>query len=90
MMDFTQAFPQCKLKYPIPCYLLKGFKLHKGAGTCLQMKGSIYANTIALKLFFEVLSEALKDMGCKQSKFDLCLWYKEGMLRLEDKRDRHC
>ena len=79
-IDFSQAFVQAKLKTPIFCHLPRGFRSQKGSGHCLRLIRSVYGTTVAPRLFFELLAEALTNCGFKQSKYDQCLWYMEGLM----------
>jgi hypothetical protein len=79
-IDFASAFVQAKLNEPVWIHLPRGFKSSKGPNTCLQLKKSLYGLSVAPRLWYEHLSDALKAIGLKQSAFDKCLFFGDGIL----------
>jgi Reverse transcriptase (RNA-dependent DNA polymerase) len=58
-------------------HLPRGFKDAKGRkDMCLKLKKSLYGLKIAPKLWFEHLSDRLKKMGFRQSRYDPCLFFR--------------
>jgi len=79
-IDFSNAFVQSVLKDDVWIHLPRGFRSSRGPNTCLKLKKSLYGLSIAPRLWYETLSQALLDEGFKQSQNDKCLFYKPGFL----------
>jgi Reverse transcriptase (RNA-dependent DNA polymerase) len=74
-VDFASAFVQAPLKDPIWIHLPRGFRSSRGPNTCLRLKRSLYGISIAPRLWYQHLFEALlhPDFGLTQSSIDPCL-----------------
>ena len=72
-IDFTSAFVQAPLQQPIWIHLPRGFR-DLGPKTCLRLKRSLYGLSVAPRLWFEQLFEALlhPDFNLRQSTIDPC------------------
>jgi hypothetical protein len=84
-IDFSNAFVQADLPKPIYIHLPMGFKPPDGSDdSILELKKSLYGLCEAPKLWFDHLSEKLTSpaMNFKQSKFDPCLFYRNGCFLL--------
>lgn len=79
--DFANAFVQATLNESIWIHLPRGFSSSLGPNTCLQLEKSLYGISIAPRLWYEHLVNALLNlMGFVQSKHDKCLFYRKNML----------
>jgi hypothetical protein len=58
-IDFANAFVQAPLKQPVWIHLPRGFRSDFGHKTCLRLKRSLYGLSVAPRLWFEHLFEAL-------------------------------
>ena len=74
-IDFSSAFVQAKLENLVWIYLPRGFRTAEGHGTCLRLVKSLYGLTVAPRLWYEHVSEALFDQGFKACTIDPCLFY---------------
>lgn len=74
-VDFASAFVQAPLKDPIWIHLPRGFRSSRGSNTCLRLKRSLYGISIAPRLWYQHLFDALlhPDFGLTQSSIDPCL-----------------
>ena len=81
-IDFSNAFVQSDLPedHPIWIHLPRGFRSPLGPRTCLRLNKSLYGLKISPYLWVQNILGALKELGFKQSAFDPCLVYKEGIL----------
>ena len=79
-IDFSNAFVQAKLKEPIWIHIPPGFKSTSSEPTCLRLLKSLYGLTIAPRLWYEKLIEALLEDGFKKSNYDECFFMKPDML----------
>ena len=79
-IDFSNAFVQAKLKEPIWIHIPPGFKSTSSEPTCLRLLKSLYGLTIAPRLWYEKLIEALLEDGFKKSNYDKCFFMKPDML----------
>ena len=77
-IDFSSAFVQANLAVPVWIHLPRGFKSHKQGNhsrTCLKLVKSLYGLSVAPRLWYEHIREALLKQGLKQSATDPCLLY---------------
>jgi hypothetical protein len=72
-IDFTQAFPQAKLKEDIYLRFPAGFE-HKNDKWALKVKRNLYGLVQASRNWFLRLSAIYERLGFKQSKSDPCLF----------------
>jgi hypothetical protein len=81
-IDFSNAFIQATLDEPTFIHLPRGFttKSNPQATTCLRLKKSIYGLSVAPRLWFKHLLEALKREGLTQSKHDACLLFRRNLI----------
>ena len=79
-IDFSNAFVQATLSDPVWIHLPRGFRSERGPDTCLQLKKSLYGLSVAPRLWYEHLSEALRDDGFLPCSNDQCLLYKATIL----------
>jgi|AntRauTorckE5430_2_1112549.scaffolds.fasta_scaffold04696_1 hypothetical protein len=75
-IDFSNAFVQAKRVDNVYMKVPRGFRTTK-PDHVLKLIRSLYGAKDAPKLWFELLSKALRSEGFTQSKIDLCLWYKK-------------
>jgi hypothetical protein len=78
-IDFTQAFPQAKLKEETYLRFPAGFE-HKNEEWALKLKINLYELVQASRNWFLKLSAIDTRLGFKQSKSDPCLFLRKGML----------
>ena len=79
-VDFSNAFVQAQLKDPVWIHLPCGFKTDRQGPTCLRLEKSLYGLSVAPRLWFEKLLEALLEDVFKQSNDDQCLFLKPDMI----------
>jgi hypothetical protein len=80
-IDFSQAFVQATLDYPVWIHLPRGFHTSAGIKQCLKLVKSLYGLAEAPRLWYLHLFNALvNELGFTQSKIDACLLMKEGMM----------
>jgi hypothetical protein len=79
-VDFSNAFVQAALKDPVWIHMPRGFKSDNSEPTCLKLLKSLYGLSVAPRLWFEKLCEALTNDGFKQSEHDKCLFLKQDMI----------
>ena len=79
-VDWANAFIQSKLEEPILVHLPRGFSSTLGPNTCLKLKEPLYGTSIAPRLWWLHLREALLSIGMKESPHDQCLLYRPGLL----------
>jgi hypothetical protein len=79
-IDFSSAFVQAPLSDPVWIHLPRGYRSEKGNTTCLQLLKSLYGLSVAPRLWYEHLSEALKEEGFKTCINDPCLLYKDTII----------
>jgi hypothetical protein len=77
-IDFTQAFPQAKLKEGIYLRLPAGFE-HKNKKWALKLKRNLYGLFQASRNFFLKLSAIYDRLVFKQSKYDPCIFIRKDM-----------
>jgi hypothetical protein len=77
--DFTQAFPQAKLKEDIYLQFPAGFE-HKNEKSALQLKRNLYGLVQVLPNWFLKLSAIYEILGFKQSKSDPYLFLRKDMI----------
>jgi hypothetical protein len=78
-IDFTQAFPQAKLKEDIYLQFPADFE-HKNDKWALQLKRNLYGLVQASRNWFIKLSAIYERLGFKQSKSDPCLFLRKDMI----------
>jgi hypothetical protein len=78
-IDFTQAFPQAKLKEDIYVRFPAGFE-HKNDKWALKLKQNLYGFVQASLHWFLKLSAIYERLGFKQSKYDPCLFLRKDMI----------
>jgi hypothetical protein len=78
-IDFTQAFPQAKLKEDIYLRFPAGFE-HKNDKWALKLKQNLYGFVQASRNWFLKLSAIYERLGFKQSKSDPCLFLRKDMI----------
>jgi hypothetical protein len=78
-IDFTQAFPQEKLKEDIYLRFPAGFE-HKNEKWALKLKRNLYSLIQASQNRFLKLSAIYEILGFKQSKSDPCLFLRKDMI----------
>jgi hypothetical protein len=78
-INFTQAFPQAKLKEDIYLRFPAGFE-HKNKKGELKLKRKLYGLIQASRKWFLKLSAIYERLGCKQSKSDPCLFLRKDMI----------
>ena len=77
-IDFSSAFVQARLASPVWIHMPRGFKSDQqngGRRTCLRLVKSLYGLSVAPRLWFEHIREALLKQGLKQSATDSCFLY---------------
>ena len=79
-VDFSNAFVQATLKEPVWIHLPRGYRSSKPFPTCLKLKKSLYGLSVAPRLWYEHLRDALLEDGFKQSDHDICLFLKANMI----------
>ena len=80
-IDFSQAFVQAKLDYPVWIHLPRGFHTQTKNKQCLKLVKSLYGLSEAPRLWYLHLFDALiNKLGFIQSKIDPCLLMKDGMM----------
>ena len=78
-VNYTLAFCQAKLNNPIYIDSPQGYQQ---SGKVLRLKKSLYGLTVAPKLFFETLTEALGKRGFVASTTDPCMFVHKYMICL--------
>jgi hypothetical protein len=78
-IDFTQAFPQAKLKEDIYLRFPAVFE-HKNEKWALKLKRNLYGFVQASQNWFLKLSAIYERLGFKQSKSDPCLFLRKEMI----------
>jgi hypothetical protein len=78
-IDFTQAFPQAKLKEDIYLRFPAGFE-HKNEKWVLKLKRNLYGLVQASQNWFLKLSAIYERLRFKQSKSDPCLFLRKDMI----------
>ena len=79
-VDFSNTFVQATLKEPVWIHLPRGYRSSKPFPTCLKLKKSLYGLSVAPRLWYEHLRDALLEDGFKQSDHDICLFLKANMI----------
>ena len=79
-IDFSSAFVQAPLDDPVWIHLPRGFRSEHGPSTCLQLLKSLYGLSVAPRLWYEHLSDALREEGFKACTNDQCLLYKDTIM----------
>ena len=77
-IDFSSAFVQAPLKDPVWIHLPRGFQSGQSGSNstmCLRLLKSLYGLSVAPRLWYQHLREALLDYGFKQCHNDPCLMY---------------
>ena len=76
-VDFVLAFPQADIECPMYMDIPRGFNFNGSSKThCLELKKNLYGQKQAGRVWNEYLHEGLEARGFKQSKVDLCLYYR--------------
>jgi hypothetical protein len=75
-IDFTQAFPQAKLKEDIYLRLPAGFE-HKNDKWALKLKRNLYGLIEASRNWFLKVSAIYERLGFKKSKYDPCIFLRK-------------
>jgi hypothetical protein len=78
-IDFTQAFPQAKLKEDIYLRFPAGFE-HKNDKWALKLKRNLYGLVQESQNWFLKLSAIYERLGFEQSKYDPCLFLRKDMI----------
>jgi hypothetical protein len=78
-IDFTQSFPQEKLKEDIYLRFPAGFE-HKTKKCALKLKRNLYGLVQASRNRFLKLSAIYERLGFKQSKSDPCIFLRKDMI----------
>jgi hypothetical protein len=78
-INFTQAFPQAKLKEDIYLRFPAGFE-HKNEKWAFKLKRNLYGLVQASQNWFLKLSAIYERLGFKQSKSDPCLFLRKDMI----------
>jgi hypothetical protein len=78
-IDFTQAFPQAKLKEDIYLRFPAGFE-HKNEKWALQVKRNLYGLVHASRTWFLKLSTIYERLGFKQTTYDPCIFLRKDMI----------
>jgi hypothetical protein len=78
-INFTQAFPQAKLKEDIYLRFPAGLE-HKNEKWALKLKRNLYGLVQASRNWFLKLSAIHARLGFKQSKSDPCLFLRKDMI----------
>ena len=71
-IDFSSAFVQARLHDPVWIHLPRGFTTSNGKGQCLRLLKSLYGLTVAPRLWYQHLTQALLDFGFKPTVDDPC------------------
>ena len=80
-IDFSQAFVQAALSYPVWIHLPRGFHTTEGANKCLKLVKSLYGLSEAPRLWYLHLFDALVNkLKFVQSKIDPCLLMRDGLM----------
>ncbi|KAI2500410.1 hypothetical protein MHU86_14081 [Fragilaria crotonensis] len=79
-IDFSSAFVQAPLSDPVWIHLPRGFHSPRGHATCLRLLKSLYGLSVAPRLWYQHLSEALREEGFKACANDPCLLYKDTIM----------
>ena len=83
-IDFSSAFVQAPLHDPVWIHLPRGFQSSKSSkrdsSTCLRLLKSLYGLSVAPRLWYQHLLEALTSYGFRQCANDPCLLYTSSML----------
>jgi hypothetical protein len=76
-IDFSSAFVQAPLNDPVWIHLPRGFQPESDdrSTVCLRLLKSLYGLSVAPRLWYQHLREALHDCGFKQCANDPCLMY---------------
>ena len=82
-IDFNNAFIQAALKDPVCVHVPRGFTSMQQYKTCLRLKRSLYGLSVAPRLWFQHLWEALKRIGLKQSQHDPCLMFGKDLIVIQ-------
>jgi hypothetical protein len=85
-IDFTQAFPQAKLKEDIYLRFPAGFE-HKNEKWALKLKRNVYGLFQASRNCLLKLSAIYERLGFKQSKSDPCLFLRKYMIIVQYTED---
>jgi hypothetical protein len=77
-INFSSAFVQAPLSDPVWIHLPCGFHSGKDQhSTCLQLLKSLYGLSVAPRLWYQHLLEALREEGFKTCANDPCLFFKD-------------
>ncbi|KAI2505950.1 transposable element-like protein [Fragilaria crotonensis] len=77
---YYHAFVQAPLSDPVWIHLPRGFHSPRGHATCLRLLKSLYGLSVAPRLWYQHLSEALREEGFKACANDPCLLYKDTIM----------
>jgi hypothetical protein len=76
-VDFVLAFPQADIECPMFMEIPRGFKFDGSRRThCLSLKKNLYGQKQAGRVWNEYLHEGLLARGFRQSKVDMCLYFR--------------
>ena len=77
-VDFVLAFPQADIEVPMYMEIPRGFH-HEGSRKthCLLLEKNIYGQRQAGRVWNQYLHDGLVARGFKQSKIDMCLYYRK-------------
>jgi hypothetical protein len=81
-IDFSSAFVQANLTDPVWIHMPRGFKSDQPSDqrTCLRLVKSLYGLSVAPRLWYQHIREALLLQGLKQSATDSCLLYSKTIM----------
>ena len=79
-LDFSNAFIHATLDRPVWIHLPRGFHSSRKGKTCLRLLKSQYGLRTASRSWFELLTEALRELGFAQCTLDPCLFFQKNMV----------
>jgi Reverse transcriptase (RNA-dependent DNA polymerase) len=76
-VDFVLAFPQADIECPLYMEIPRGFQSEGSRKkNCLLLKKNVYGQRQAGRVWNQYLHDGLVARGFKQSKIDMCLYYR--------------
>jgi Reverse transcriptase (RNA-dependent DNA polymerase) len=76
-VDFVLAFPQVDIECPLYMEIPRGFHSERSRKkNCLLLKKNVYGQRQAGRVWNQYLHDGLVAHGFKQSKIDMCLYYR--------------